>query len=96
MSFWKLLRFYFNREIQGLPHDPKRLDLFQKLYESLGLMSTQERIMRRSGSALPFFEAYFSNFTEGTEFQVEKSQKIVLKTLMTSLEPTKSPQMIKR
>ncbi|MFI5343322.1 MAG: Fic family protein [Chlamydiales bacterium] len=65
--------------IQGLPYDSKRLDLFQKLYESLAMTSTQERMARDSGSALPFFEAYFSNFIEGTEFQVEEAAEIIFK-----------------
>lgn len=64
---------------QGLPYDPKRLDLFQKLYESLASASTPERIINNPGSALPFFEAYFSNFIEGTEFLVEEAADIVFK-----------------
>lgn len=62
---------------QGLPYDPKRLDLFQKLYESLARISTQDRFIHHSGSSLPFFEAYFSNFIEGTEFQVEEAAEII-------------------
>ena len=30
------------------------------------------------GPALPFFEAYFSNFIEGTEFAVEEAADIVM------------------
>ncbi len=62
---------------QGLPYDPKRLDLFQKLYESLASISTPDRFMNDLGSSLPFFEAYFSNFIEGTEFQVEEAAEII-------------------
>lgn len=62
---------------QGLPYDPKRLDLFQKLYESLANTSTPARKIQLSGSSLSFFEAYFSNFIEGTEFQVEEAAEIV-------------------
>ncbi len=64
---------------QGLPYDPKRLDLFQKLYESLANISTPLRKIGCSGPALPFFEAYFSNFIEGTEFRVEEAAEIVFK-----------------
>lgn len=64
---------------QGLPYDPKRLDLFQKLYESLKSISLPDRYIRTAGSALPFFEAYFSNFIEGTEFQVEEAVEIIFK-----------------
>ncbi len=62
---------------QGLPYDPKRLDLFQKLYESLANISTPVRSITHSDSSLPFFEAYFSNFIEGTEFQVEEAAEII-------------------
>ncbi len=62
---------------QGLPYDPKRLDLFQKLYESLAIISTPDRWIQHSGSSLPFFEAYFSNFIEGTEFQIEEAAEII-------------------
>ena len=31
------------------------------------------------GPALPFFEAYFSNFIEGTEFAVDEAAEIVFK-----------------
>jgi hypothetical protein len=65
--------------IRGLPYDPKRLDLFQKLYEALATMSIPERFIEHSGSSLPFFEAYFSNFIEGTEFQVEEAADIIFK-----------------
>lgn len=63
--------------VQGKPYDPKRLDLFQSLYEALANTNTPDRIIERPGSALPFFEAYFSNFIEGTEFQVEEAAEIV-------------------
>lgn len=65
--------------IQGLPYDPKRLDLFQKLFESLATTSTPERTINHPGPSLPFFEAYFSNFIEGTEFQVEEAAEIIFK-----------------
>lgn len=64
---------------QGFPYDPKRLDLFQKLYESLGALSTPLRMIEAKGSSLPFFEAYFSNFIEGTEFQIEEASDIIFK-----------------
>lgn len=64
---------------QGLPYDPKRLDLFQKLYEALANSNEPNRFIDHPGSALPFFEAYFSNFIEGTEFLVEEAAEIVFK-----------------
>lgn len=62
---------------QGLPYDPKRIDLFQNLYEVLVGTSTPLRQIPKDGSALPFFEAYFSNFIEGTEFQVQEARDII-------------------
>ena len=62
---------------EGLPYDPKRLDLFQNLYESLASLSTLERFIHQESSALPFFEAYFSNFIEGTEFKVAEAAEII-------------------
>jgi Fic family protein len=63
--------------IQGQPYDAKRLDLFQKLYESLAKIPSMSRTISHAGTALPFFEAYFSNFIEGTEFEVEEAAKII-------------------
>lgn len=62
---------------QGEPYDPKRLDLFQKLYEALALMSLETRTTPEGSTVLPFFEAYFSNFIEGTEFQIEEAARII-------------------
>ncbi|MBS0616491.1 MAG: Fic family protein [Verrucomicrobia bacterium] len=62
---------------RGLPYDPKRLDLFQKFYEILAGNPTPERTNPKARSALPFFEAYFSNFIEGTEFTVEEAADII-------------------
>ena len=61
-------------------YDLKRLDLFQKLYESLVNTSTPSKWMISSSwTSLPFFEAYFSNFIEGTEFLVEEASDIIFK-----------------
>jgi fido (protein-threonine AMPylation protein) len=62
---------------QGMPYDPKRLDLFQQFYESLVRVATPVRKINNPGSSLPFFEAYFSNFIEGTEFLVSEAVEII-------------------
>jgi len=62
---------------QGKPYDPKRLDLFQKLSEALKFIAPIVRIIAHPGLALPFFEAYFSNFIEGTEFEIEEAVRII-------------------
>ena len=64
----------------GLPYDPQRLDLFQRLFTELGGSAPVTRLARPTdGVALPFFEAYFSNFIEGTEFAVDEAADIVFK-----------------
>jgi hypothetical protein len=64
----------------GLPYDPQRLDLFQRLHAELAGTAPVTRLARATdGPALPFFEAYFSNFIEGTEFAVEEAEEIVFR-----------------
>jgi hypothetical protein len=87
----------------GLPYDPQRLDLFQRLFTELAESAPVTRLARRTdGVALPFFEAYFSNFIEGTEFAVDEaedivfratSRKTVLKMLMMFWAPGRSSVM---
>lgn len=62
----------------GMPYDPHRLDLFQRLYTELANSPPVLRLARPTdGPALPFFEAYFSNFIEGTVFAVDEAEDIV-------------------
>lgn len=73
------------------PYDPDRADLFLKLFEDLKAtapgsrsaknMSQQERIN------LSFFEAYFSNFIEGTEFAVGEAADIVFRNAIPNERP---------
>ena len=62
----------------GLPYDPHRLELLQRLHAELASAAPVMRLERpTNGPALPFFEAYFSNFIEGTQFAVEEAEDIV-------------------
>ncbi len=62
----------------GLPYDPHRLDLFQRLMAELASTPPVTRPARSTdGPALAFFEAYFSNFIEGTEFAVDEAVDLV-------------------
>lgn len=63
--------------VKGLPYDAKRLDLFRKLYEQLANTPSASRKIPKMGEALVFFEAYFSNFIEGTKFEVEEAKEII-------------------
>jgi len=65
----------------GNPFDPDRIRLFEALFAALReTVPTPHPAPKRTGAAnanLSFFEAYFSNFIEGTEFSVEEAQEIV-------------------
>jgi Fic/DOC family len=64
----------------GLPYDPQRLDLLQRLHAELAGAAPVTRLARPTdGPALPFFEAYFSNFIEGTRFAVDEAADIIFK-----------------
>lgn len=56
------------------PYDPDRIELFLKLFEDLKATAPSSRSSKKLSQQeqinLSFFEAYFSNFIEGTEFEV--------------------------
>lgn len=65
----------------GRPYDPERLPVFDALFEALhGTVFEHIRDPAPNQRALEnfsFFEAYFSNYIEGTEFTVEEAEDIV-------------------
>ena len=75
----------------GVPFDPKRVDLFQELFISLKSLAPLSRLFDKCSSSelinLSFFEAYFSNFIEGTEFEVEEAYKIIFKNHIPQERP---------
>ncbi len=72
----------------GLPYDPQRLDLFQRLHAELAGTAPVTRLAKSTdGTALPFFEAYFSNFIEGTQFAVEEAVEIVFQGYLPRTRP---------
>ena len=68
---------------KGRPYDPDRLALFQTLHAALRAHPPLTRLAPERGAegsaTLAFFEAYFSNFIEGTEFAVEEAADIVFR-----------------
>jgi hypothetical protein len=64
----------------GAAFDPARVDLFGTLHSAL-LVEQLPRRPEQSESlpALSFIEAYFSNWIEGTEFDLEEAEEIVFK-----------------
>ena len=71
---------------QGLPFDSHRIELFAKLYAELEKTAPVIR-QGKTSDTLAFFEAYFSNFIEGTEFEIEEAQNIVFKNIIPSNRP---------
>lgn len=60
----------------GRPFDPRRAERFDTLAAALRRAQPQSRPANR-GETLPFFEAYFSNFIEGTTFTIDEAIGIV-------------------
>jgi hypothetical protein len=79
----------------GLPFDPHRLELFQRLFSELAGAAPVTRLARETdGVALPFFEAYFSNFIEGTEFAVDEAEDIVFHGQIPQARPADAHDVI--
>lgn len=73
---------------QGMGFDPDRLELFEMLRTELHQTPPQTRpASDGDGTSLPFFEAYFSNFIEGTEFPVEEAAAIVFENRIPNNRP---------
>ncbi len=64
-----------------LPYDPERLERFIQLFEALKSTAPIQRMERETTNSarnnLSFFEAYFSNFIEGTEFEIDEAVDII-------------------
>lgn len=69
--------------VQGEPYDVGRLSLFNDLIATLKAEVFAERKERATSDAefdhVAFFESYFSNYIEGTEFEVDEALDIVYK-----------------
>lgn len=68
----------------GLEYDPDRITRFDELAaylaelpEGVDVPVDLPALAGEEHTPLPFFEAYFSNFIEGTEFSVEEAEAIV-------------------
>lgn len=65
----------------GLPYDPERLEKFIQLFEALKSTAPMQRRERETTNSarnnLSFFESYFSNFIEGTEFEIDEAVDII-------------------
>ena len=65
----------------GLPYDPNRINLFESLFRSLQAQEfhsfPEPNLSLTQFRNFAFFESYFSNYIEGTIFEVEEAKKIV-------------------
>lgn len=75
----------------GAPYDPLRLEQFEALRSALARTVLPVRIRNHTpGPAFyneSFFDAYFSNFIEGTEFEVDEALGIVFSGVIPQSRP---------
>jgi Fic/DOC family protein len=69
---------------RGEGFDPRRTELFEVLQSYLLEKTPLARRPQQpdEGKALPFIEAYFSNYIEGTEFKLGEAEDIVFKKIV--------------
>ena len=72
---------------QGLGYDPDRLELFETLRAALAHESFPHRPARKNSEYVPFFEAYFSNYIEGTEFEIGEAYDIIFEGVIPEERP---------
>jgi len=76
---------------RGTSYDPKRIEIFEKLHDALRRFPPEPaRAWEPAGRAAinqAFFEAYFSNFIEGTEFAVDEASAIVFDGMIPANRP---------
>jgi hypothetical protein len=73
----------------GVPFDTARITRFEQLHEHLrGVASPRlPANPEHELSTFAFFEAYFSNFIEGTEFTLEEAERIVFEQVVPPQRP---------
>jgi Fic/DOC family protein/uncharacterized protein DUF1488 len=83
---------------RGTPFDPRRIEVLQKLHDALRQFPPEPvrpyRPTGRSPAIQAFFEAYFSNFIEGTEFAVEEARAIVFDGVIPRNRPADAHDVI--
>lgn len=65
----------------GIPFDPTKLELFEKLFQELQQQEFKSRPDKNTSLKafrnFAFFESYFSNYIEGTVFEIDEAKEIV-------------------
>ncbi|WP_419948898.1 Fic family protein [Candidatus Palauibacter sp.] len=86
------------RRSRGRAYDPDRMELFHTLHQVLRDHPPSDRpVVRRDPpgpTTLAFFEAYFSNFVEGTEFLVSEAVEIVFEGRIPQQRPADAHDVI--
>jgi len=82
----------------GEPYDPNRLDRFQTLHAALIDWSVASRpdVLPTDAefSIISFFDAYFSNFIEGTRFDIEEAREIVFEGKIPAARPEDAHEVL--
>ena len=85
--------------LSGEPYDEHRLSMFRSLAELLGDTAPEPRPALGSAERWawePFFEAYFSNFIEGTEFGVNEAREIAIDGVIPAERPADAHDLRQR
>jgi len=76
---------------KGFPIDSARMDQFQVLFQCLSDWPTTPRpdalLSGVAFQTISFFDAYFSNYIEGTEFEVDEAKEIALEAKIPPNRP---------
>ncbi len=68
---------------RGQGFDPRRIELFEALAAELMRQLPPTAVEQKvEPTTVSFFEAYFSNYIEGTEFEVPEAEEIVFKRIV--------------
>lgn len=75
--------------VAGEPYDGARLELFADLRDEIERLAPSLRPAAQGSAVtwLPFFEAYFSNYIEGTRFSVKEAREIAIDGLVPANRP---------
>lgn len=83
---------------QGLPYDQYRDQLFDNLFteltKSIQPLRKNNFTTSEQRQAFAFFESYFSNFIEGTEFEVKEAKEIVFEGKILKNRPKDSHDIL--
>ncbi len=80
---------------RGHPYDPDRLNRFELLADALKRNPVEFRAEATSGwNNIAFFDAYFSNYIEGTEFDVDQAAAVIFEGRIMQDRPKDSHDIL--